>query len=154
MDQSGPSADGRANRHEQFVAAHLDIDPTECRGCWFAGAYFLVTLASNRDPLSESVEIPPWARLSLGPHTSELTWIAILAAFDRTQLQRAPQPFSLSARFTDARSLHEAPASNSNSSLLRRFFGRPDPVRFFGMVGVFLGRFGPAEMFRQITEGP
>jgi len=94
VDQSGLSADGRANQHKQFLAAHLDIDP-ESRDCCFAGAVRLGdAVASNRDPVVlESVAIPPWARLSLGPHTSELTRIAILAAFDPAQLQRAPQPF-------------------------------------------------------------
>ena len=95
MDQSGLSADGGANQHEQFLAAHLDIDPTECRDCCFAGAVCLGdAVALNRDPVVlESVAIPPWARLSLGPHTSELTRIAILAARYPAQLQRAPQPF-------------------------------------------------------------
>ena len=34
------------------------------------------------------------------------------------------------------------------------FLPRLDPVRFFEIIGGFLGRFGTAVIFRKITKGP
>src|SRR5271166_328219 len=48
------------------------------------------------------------------------------------------------------------PSAFSLSNLIVSRFpvGRPDPVRFFGIIKVFLGRFGIAFVFRKVAERP